>query len=70
MLAAVGQRSALRMQATEFRMEPLANDLALANHNRTHQRIRADPPAPAFRERESTLQMSLIRGGDPGIHSG
>jgi len=45
-------------------MEPLADHLPVTNHDYTNQGIWTDPTTPALSELESTLQMSLIRGGN------
>jgi hypothetical protein len=67
-LPAIGQRRPLGVKSPQLSMKPLADDRAIANHDRTHERIRAYPPPPVLRELQSPLQMSLIRGRKLGIH--
>jgi hypothetical protein len=49
------------MQISQFRMEPLANDLAISHNDRTHQRIRTDPPPPALSKLKRPPQVLTIR---------
>jgi len=50
------------MQPTQFGMEPFADRLAISNHDRTHEWIRADPPTPALSQLQREPEMHMIRG--------
>jgi hypothetical protein len=56
------------VKPTQFSMKPLADHRAVTHDNRSHQRVRTNPPAPKLSKLQSPLQMSLIRGRKLGIH--
>jgi hypothetical protein len=56
------------VQSAQFGMKPLADNLAISHHDRTHERIRTDSTAPALSKLKRSSQMTLIRGCDLAAH--
>jgi hypothetical protein len=56
------------MKAAQFRMEPLANHVAITHDDSTNERIRTNPPTPMLRQLKSSPQMTLIRSSKLRIH--
>jgi hypothetical protein len=48
------------MQPPQLRMKPLANYLPAPHNNSSHQRIRANQPAPTLSKLQSSPQMTSI----------
>jgi hypothetical protein len=56
------------MQSAELSVKSLADDLAVTHHDRTHERVRADPSAPALSKLQGAPEVRTVHGCDLGVH--
>jgi hypothetical protein len=65
---AIRQSRPLSVQPPQLGMKPFADYIPTTRNDSSHQRIRANPPAPALSKLQSSPQMTSIRVSEQGFH--